>query len=142
MRKKIFSGILLVVISYAGCFAQSFTGKWKNIDDETGKPKAVIEIFKKGDHYYGKILELLIKPTNNNCVKCTDDRKNKPLLGLEMLRSMTLEGKELTGGKILDPSKGKEYKCTISFENSNKLKVRGYIGVSLIGRNQYWERMK
>ncbi len=124
------------------CFAQSFVGKWKTIDDETGKPKAVIEIYQKGNKYYGKIVEMLVKPTNNNCVKCTDDRKNKPIVGLEVLRNMELDGSELSGGTILDPAKGKEYKCTITFENKDKLKVRGYIGFSMIGRNQYWERKK
>ncbi|MDR1876271.1 MAG: DUF2147 domain-containing protein [Flavobacteriaceae bacterium] len=140
--RKIFFITILTFIGNVFCFAQSFTGKWKNIDDETGKPKAIIEIYQKNDLYYGRILELLIKPANANCVKCTDDRKNKPLIGLEMLRGMKLDGKELTDGVILDPSKGKEYKCTISFENADKLKVRGYVGISLIGRNQYWERVK
>mgnify|MGYP005983692207 CR=1 FL=1 len=140
--KKVFFITAFTLIGSVFCLAQSFVGKWKNIDDETGKPKAIIEIYQKGNQYYGKIVELLIKPSNKDCVKCTDDRKNKPLVGLEMLRGMTVDGKELSGGKILDPSKGKEYKCTISFENKDKLKVRGYVGVSLIGRNQYWERVK
>ncbi len=140
--RKIFYVTTFILIGSFLCSAQSFVGKWKTIDDETGKPKAIVEIFQKGNQYYGKIVEMLVKPTNNNCVKCTDDRKNKPIVGLEILRGMKLSDKELTDGQILDPAKGKEYKCTISFENKDKLKVRGYIGFSLIGRNQYWERMK
>ncbi|MDR3272454.1 MAG: DUF2147 domain-containing protein [Flavobacteriaceae bacterium] len=141
MRKMLIITTLMLACSVF-VSAQSFVGKWKNIDDETGKPKAIIEIYKKESKYYGKIVELLMKPEHPTCVKCTDDRKDKPLIGLEMLRNMTLGGNELSGGKILDPAKGKEYKCTISFENDDKLKVRGYIGISLVGRNQYWTRVK
>ena len=73
MKKIMFSfvALLFATLSYA-----QIEGKWKTIDDETGKPKSIVEIFKKTDgKYYGKISQLLIKPENNNCVKCKDDRK-------------------------------------------------------------------
>ena len=82
--------LLSFALSFIGVlsFAQ-IEGKWKTIDDETGKPKSIVEISKdsKGK-YVGKIVQLLIKPENNNCVKCKDDRKNKPLIGLEIIRGL------------------------------------------------------
>lgn len=122
-------------------FAQ-IEGKWKTIDDETGKVKSIVEIFKKSDgQYYGKILQLMIKPENDNCVKCNDDRKNKPLIGMEVIRGLKKSGSEFTGGTITDPKSGKTYKCTVT-KDGNKLNVRGYVGFSLIGRTQTWEQVK
>jgi probable signal peptide protein len=79
------------------------------------------------------------KPTNDNCVKCKDDRKNKPLIGLEIIRGLEKDGDEFTGGTITDPKNGKTYKCTIT-RDGNKLNVRGYIGFSVIGRTQVWQK--
>lgn len=138
MKKLAFAffALFFSVLSYA-----QIEGKWKTIDDETGKPKSIVEIFKKSDgKYYGKIVQLLQKPENNNCVKCTDDRKNKPLVGLEIIRGLKKDGSEFTDGTITDPKKGKTYKCTVT-RNDDKLNVRGYVGISLIGRNQTWHRV-
>lgn len=125
-------------------YAQSndIIGKWTTIDDETGQAKSVVEIFKKSDgQYYGKIVKLLQKPQNENCVNCKDDRKNKPLIGLEIIRNIQKKGNEFTGGTITDPKTGKTYKCTIT-RDGDKLNVRGYIGFSLIGRTQTWTASK
>ncbi|MCQ4035250.1 DUF2147 domain-containing protein [Kaistella montana] len=139
MKKIIFAFVALffATLSYA-----QIEGKWKTIDDETGKAKSIVEIYKKSDgKYYGKILQLLIKPAHATCVDCKDDRKNKPLLGMEIVRGMKKEGNEFTGGTITDPKTGKTYKCNISREG-DKLNVRGYIGFSLIGRSQTWQAVK
>lgn len=125
-------------VSYA-----QIEGKWKTIDDETGKPKSIVEIFKKSDgKYYGKIVQLLAKPENETCVKCTDDRKNKPLIGLEIIRGLKKDGNEFSEGHITDPKNGKTYKCTVKTDGADKLDVRGYIGFSLIGRSQTWHKVK
>jgi len=121
-------------------FAQNseIIGRWKTIDDNTGDTESIIEVFKKSDgKYYGKLVQMLVKPYNDNCVKCKDDRKNKPLVGLEIIRGLSKDGDEFTGGTITDPKNGKSYKCTITREG-DKLNVRGYIGFSLIGRTQLW----
>ncbi len=134
------------VFAFAALFLSIFTfaqieGKWKTIDDETGKAKSIVEIYKKSDgKYYGRIHQLLQKPQNNNCVKCTDDRKNKPLLGLEIIRGLEKDGNEFTDGTITDPAKGKTYKCTVT-RSGDKLNVRGYIGFSMIGRTQTWHKV-
>ncbi|MBW8359564.1 MAG: DUF2147 domain-containing protein [Weeksellaceae bacterium] len=131
-----FAALFVSVLSFA-----QIEGKWKTIDDETGKPKSIVEITKNSKgQYVGKIVQLLAKPENNTCIKCTDDRKNKPLIGLEIIRGLKKEGKEFSGGTITDPKTGKTYKCNIKREG-DKLNVRGYVGFSLIGRTQTWHKV-
>lgn len=131
-----FAALLISSLSFA-----QIEGKWKTIDDETGQAKSIVEMFKKSNgQYYGKITQLLAKPENETCVKCTDDRKNKPLIGLEIIRGLKKSGNEFTGGTITDPKTGKTYKCTIT-RDGNKLNVRGYVGFSLIGRTQTWHKV-
>lgn len=121
----------------------SVIGKWKTIDDETGKAISVVEIYEKNGKIYGKVVDILNpKDKGKTCVNCSGEDKNKPLLGLVVIKGLTKEGDEYTNGKILDPKHGKLYKCYISCEGPDKLKVRGYIGVSLLGRTQYWHRVK
>ena len=130
-----FAWILFSVFSFA-----QIEGKWKTIDDETGQAKSIVEVFKKSDgKYYGKVVKLLIKPDNPNCTGCKDDRKNKPILGMEVIRGLKKDGNEFTGGSITDPKNGKAYKCTVT-RSGDKLNVRGYIGFSLIGRTQTWHK--
>ncbi len=122
-------------------FAQ-IEGKWKTIDDETGKAKSIVEITKKSDgKYYGKIVQLLAKPSHNTCIDCKGDRNGKPLIGLEIIRGLEKKGDEFTGGTIVNPKGGKEYKCTIK-RDGDKLNVRGYVGFSLIGRTQTWHKVE
>lgn len=141
--KKLLITLTMVVASIT-LFAQSsdIVGKWTTIDDDSGKPKSVVEIFKKADgKYYGKIQQLLIKPEHENCTACKGDLKDKPLIGLEIIRGLSKDGKEFTGGTITDPKSGKTYKCTIT-RDGEKLSVRGYLGFSLIGRTQTWTLAK
>lgn len=121
--------------------AQSIVGKWKTIDDQTGKAKSVVEITEKNGVYYGKVIEILSENKNAICDKCPADRKGKPIKGLTIINGMKKEGAEFSGGKILDPVSGKEYKCIIKLNGANKLDVRGYVGISALGRTQTWTRM-
>ncbi len=132
-----FVAVLFATLSYA-----QIEGKWKTIDDETGQAKSIVEITKKSNgQYYGKVTQLLIKPEQPNCTGCKDDRKNKPILGMEVLRDMKKDGSDFTGGTITDPKTGKTYKCNIT-RDGDKLNVRGYVGFSLIGRTQTWHAVK
>ncbi|AZA48729.1 DUF2147 domain-containing protein [Chryseobacterium carnipullorum] len=134
--------LLTFVLSLFGVlsFAQ-IEGKWKTIDDETKQAKSIVEIYKKSDgKYYGKVSQLLIKPADPNCSSCKDDRKGKPILGMEIIRGLKKEGDEFTGGTITDPKSGKTYKCTIT-KSGDKLNVRGYMGVSVFGRTQIWDKV-
>lgn len=135
-----FVALVMSVSSYAQ--SADIVGKWTTIDDESGKAKSIVEIYKTSDgKYFGKIHQLLMKPENEKCVNCKDDRKNKPLLGLEIIRGLKKEGSEFTGGTITDPKSGKTYKCTIT-RKGDQLDVRGYVGISLMGRTQVWKLAK
>jgi uncharacterized protein (DUF2147 family) len=126
-------------------FAQSqgVTGKWKTIDDQTGEAKSIIEIYEQGGKIYGKVIDILNPARKKGlCQNCSGEDKNKPILGLVVLKGLSKDGDEYEGGKILDPQTGKVYKCLVALEGKDKLKVRGYIGFSLIGRTQYWTRIK
>jgi len=133
---------LLVLFFSFSAFSQvnSIVGNWKTIDDETGEAKSIVRIYKGTDgKYYGKI-EKLFKNPDGKCVECKDENKNKPILGLVIINDMKEKGDRLEGGTILDPANGKKYSCTISYEKDGKLKVRGFVGLSVAGRNQFWEK--
>jgi uncharacterized protein (DUF2147 family) len=118
-------------------------GKWKTIDDETGKAKSIVEIYEKSGKIYGKVAAILeAEHRDKVCLNCSGEDRNKPILGMIIIKGLTKEGAEYSSGKILDPKNGKQYKCYITLESKDKLKVRGYIGVSLFGRTQYWYRVK
>tara|TARA_R100001369_G_scaffold92496_1_gene137899 strand:- start:1808 stop:2236 length:429 start_codon:yes stop_codon:yes gene_type:complete len=141
--KKLFLTMTLVAITALTAVAQDVTGKWKTIDDETGEEKSIVEIYKDNGKVYGKVVEIL-NPAKKDatCVDCPGADKDKPILGLVIIKGLEKDGDEYNDGKILDPNSGKVYKCYIELESQDKLKVRGYIGFSLLGRTQYWHRVK
>lgn len=118
--------------------AQDIAGRWTTIDDNTGKPRSVVEITVKDGVASGRIVEIK-DPTKQQatCTKCTDDRKDKPIQGLEIIRGMKRSGNEWSSGTILDPENGKTYDCKLWVENG-QLKVRGY--VAFFYRTQSWVR--
>lgn len=135
--------ILFLISNATTAQSHSVIGKWKTIDDETGKPLSIVEVYEKNHKVYGKVLEILNPASRNRvCEKCMGEDSNKPILGLTVIKGLTKVGNEFTKGKILDPKNGKLYSCYITLENQDKHKVRGYIGISLFGRTQYWIRMK
>lgn len=141
--KKILLTISLIALSVITAVAQDVTGKWNTIDDNTGKARSVVEIYKQNGKIYGKIVEI-VDPAKRDklCAECPGDDKDKPVLGLVILKDLKKDGSEYNGGTIMDPDNGKIYKSYIELDGANKLKVRGYIGFSLLGRTQYWERVK
>lgn len=135
--------VLLFVLFFQIVQSQSVLGKWKTIDDETGKEKAVVEIYEVDGKIYGRIVEILeVEHRFKKCTLCQGTDKDKPIMGLIFIKGLTKDVDEYSGGKILDPKNGKLYKCYITLEGDDKLKVRGYIGISLFGRTQYWKRVK
>ncbi|MFZ6692033.1 DUF2147 domain-containing protein [Undibacterium sp. SXout20W] len=119
-------------------------GLWKNIDDKTGKPKALIRITETGGELQGKIERLFVEADadkNPKCDKCEGVNKDQPIIGMTILFGLKKNGDEYTGGKILDPANGKLYSSKITpVENYKKLNVRGYIGTPFLGRSQVWVR--
>lgn len=145
LQKSFFrtSVLFAFVFSFSSLsFSQSVIGKWKTIDDETGKALSIVEIVEKNGKIEGRIIEIL-NPANKNrrCENCSGENKGKPILNLRIIKDLTKSGDEYSGGSILDPKTGKTYKCYITLETKDKLKVRGYIGFSLLGRTQYWHRV-
>ena len=133
----------LIILSYFSVNAQDVVGKWKSIDDETGKPKSIIEIYKENGKYYGKIVQLLTEANKDGiCHTCETKYKDQNIIGLVILKDLVKDDDEYNDGEITDPKNAKTYSCYIELESANKLKVRGYIGFSLLGRTQYWYRVE
>ncbi|MEM7161483.1 MAG: DUF2147 domain-containing protein [Bacteroidota bacterium] len=124
-------------------FAQDSTdifGTWISIDDKTGKERSKIEIYKKGNKAFGKIVKFLENPNKETTQRCTecpedDDRKDQLVFGMEIIRDLELDGDKWEDGTILDPEEGKVYDCKI-WQEEGKLKVRGYI--AFFYRTQEW----
>lgn len=143
MKKSRFVIIALFFVAIFYGQNQTVVGKWKTIDDETGKAKSIVEIYEKSGRIYGKVIEILEEEHRKKvCSNCSGEDKNKPILGMIVIKGLTKDGNVYTRGKILDPKNGKLYKCYITLESKDKLKVRGFIGISLFGRTQYWYRVK
>lgn len=143
MKKSIVFGLVIFFSIIVNVQSQTVVGKWKTIDDVTGQAKSIVEIYEKSGKIYGKVIDI-INPVKKKdlCLKCEGENKNAPILGLVIIRDLEKDGDEYNGGKILDPTKGEEYKCLIALESKDKLKVRGFVGVSIFGRTQYWFRVK
>lgn len=128
----------------AKSFAQSgekVLGKWKTIDDNTGKAKSIVELYKKGDLLYGKITKLFREPgeeQNPLCDECPGDKKNQPVLGMVIITDMHYDADdhEWDEGEILDPESGNVYDCKLWVNDEGKLKVRGYL--AFFYRTQTW----
>ncbi|TDE50163.1 DUF2147 domain-containing protein [Flavobacterium sp. GT3P67] len=142
MKKSITILALFISMTF---YSQNHTvvGKWKTIDDETGKAKSIVEVYEKSGKIYGKVVEILEEENKNRiCENCSGEDKNKPILGMVVIKGLSKVGKEYKKGKILDPKNGKLYQCFITLDGNGKLKVRGFVGISLFGRTQYWYRVK
>lgn len=119
-------------------------GLWRSIDDVSGKPRALIRITESKGVLQGKI-EKLFSPSSANpkCEKCEGALKNAPIVGLVILSGLKKDGAAYGGGQIIDPESGKVYSSEIRVsDGGKKLSVRGYMGVSLLGRTQTWERQE
>ena len=123
-------------------------GLWKTIDDETKKEKSLIRITEAGGVFTGK-LEKLLDPSAKPdavCDLCTDDRKDKPVVGMTLIKGVKQSDSDKgrwDGGEILDPNNGKTYKVRLTpGEGGKTLAVRGYIGAPMLGRTQTWVRVE
>jgi uncharacterized protein (DUF2147 family) len=117
-------------------------GRWKTVDDATGKQTSIVLIWQENGKLYGRVEKLVDPPDPDaRCVRCEGDLNGKRLIGLRILWDLTKDGDQWSGGKILDPDNGKAYKCLIALEDDGKkLRVHGYIGFSFLGRTQVWLR--
>lgn len=139
MKKNIITLTLFLVAMTTQ--SQTIFGKWHSTNEDTGEVDSVIEVYKKDAKAFAKVIAIK-NPARKDavCDLCEGKNKNKPILGLNILTGLEKDGGEWSGGKILDPRNGKVYKCYIKLVAPNKLKIRGYIGFSLIGKTAYWQR--
>ena len=119
--------------------AESLAGKWNTVDDKSGKVESQVQLYEEGGKLFGKIVGLS-EPNDDKgkpktCTKCAGADKDKPIVGLVIIKDLSPSGARYTGGTILDPEDGKVYKAEIWVEDG-KLKVRGYLGPFY--RTQTW----
>jgi uncharacterized protein (DUF2147 family) len=145
MKTVIASALLMTA---GAVFAQATpVGVWKTIDDKTGTERAMVRISESGGVFTGRIEKLLAPDAKQDavCDLCTDDRKDKPMIGLEIVRGVKKSGDDnlWDDGTILDAKEGKIYKVRMeTADGGKKLEVRGYIGMPLLGRTQTWTRVE
>lgn len=148
MKKGFFCCMLFSIVSWT--HAADITGTWRTVDDKTGYVRAYIQIEKqKDDTYAGKIIKdfpALGEVPLTQCHNCPAPFTNKPIIGLTILQKMKVDPKDpnnYIGGEVLDPRGGKIYHGKARLNASgNRLTLRGYIGISMIGRSQTWIRME
>ncbi|TSD55083.1 DUF2147 domain-containing protein [Variovorax sp. KBS0712] len=143
--KATLAAVLFTVTAVSAIAQSTPVGLWRNVDDKTGEAKAEIRIADANGALLGRIEKSLKKDTKPDatCDECADDRKGKPIAGLEIIRGgKKAEGKDVwEGGKILDPENGKEYRASFTpIDGGKKLEVRGYLGP--FWRTQTWNRVQ
>lgn len=146
MTKTALTAVALSLASLSAFAQMSPVGLWKTIDDDTKKEKSLVRITESNGVYSGKIEKFLDPATKADavCDKCTDERKDKPLLGMTILRNLKQSAEDKTvyeGGDIVDPNNGKVYRSRLKpIEDGRKLEMRGYIGPFY--RTQTWLRVE
>ncbi len=139
---KKFAFVALSSVLATSAFAADLNNtQWRTVDDETGKAKALVEFSKSSNGTYTATIKKLLDPKAKTvCTECSGSQKNKPMEGLDIVQNLKLDkGNKYDGGTILDPKSGKTYKMNAEMASNGKtLKVRGYIGIAALGRNQTW----
>ena len=146
-KKNLAVACLLAGASLAAA-AQSASpaGLWRTIDDNTKKDKSLVRIVETNGVYSGKVEKIVDpdSPKDAVCKECSDDRKDKPVVGMTIIRNVKASADDkavFEGGDILDPNNGKVYRVKLKLiEGGSKLDVRGYIGTPMLGRTQTWVR--
>lgn len=117
-------------------------GLWTTFNDSTGKPDGLVRIDEIDGEFLGTVVEVFSATTPNPiCDLCEGALKDKPIIGMTILRGLRRDGNGYGGGIILDPDEGRTYRCTaMLLDGGRKLEVRGYVGLPLLGRTQTWVR--
>ena len=144
MKSLLVAAALMVVSSLAA--ADSPVGTWRSIDDKTKLERSIITITEENGELKGVVEKLFDQPGDDPahlCKECKGERKDKPILGMTILWGLKKDGDTWAGGEIFDPKNGKTYRCKMTLsEDGKSLNVRGFIGISLIGRTQIWHRIQ
>ena len=144
------SGILTLLLSATAASAggadlSTPVGRWTVIDEKSGYPSSIIEIWDSGGELQGRVLKLIPHPGSKSgpaiCSACSGDLKDKPIVGMTVMKGLKKDGDEWNGGSILDTDSGDSYSLILRLaDGGRKLVLRGYIGISLIGRSMTWSR--
>ena len=128
----------------AGAAEPTPLGLWTTIDDHSHQPRSQVEITEHDGTLSGKVVRIYPQPgepADPRCEDCKGERHDQPILGMTILWNLHRDGESWDGGEILDPDGGDTYRVTLHpSADGTKLEVRGYIGISLLGRTQVWER--
>jgi uncharacterized protein (DUF2147 family) len=139
MKRFIFT--LIVVVSAISMNAQTIFDTWEQRNKKTNALECTVEIYEKDGKAYGKIIEF--DQPDMVCTKCTGERKDKPVVGMDILSGLSKDDDEWSGGEILNPMNGKLYACYIKLVEPDKLKIKGHLrGISVVGVSVYWHRRK
>ncbi|MEO8522001.1 MAG: DUF2147 domain-containing protein [Acidobacteriota bacterium] len=136
--------LIVAVLPHLGASddLSSPVGAWKTIDDKTGKALSIVRVYEQDGQVFARV-ERILTPgeETRTCTRCTDDRKDQPVVGLVFMRHMQLVDGIYRNGDILDPENGTVYRCRMQLEDGGrKLRVRGFVGMSWFGRSQVWQR--
>lgn len=145
MKRVFWIGTLWLGLIASAWAQVSPAGLWRSVDDETGKERSLIRIAEVDGEWQGVVEKIFPQPGDNPgnlCEKCEGVLRNKPVVGMRILWAMKKKSDtKYESGSILDPKNGKTYRCRLTvLDQGRQLEVRGYIGISLLGRSQIWKR--
>ena len=145
MKTLLAAGTLMLASNLIAA-AGSPVGTWRSIDDKTKQERSIITITEENGELKGVVEKIFDQPGDDPahlCKECKDERKDKPVIGMAILWGLKKDGDTWAGGEILDPKNGKIYRCKMTLSADGKtLNVRGFIGISLLGRTQIWLRQE
>lgn len=138
--KYLFALVLMLCcsISYT---QEDVEGVWIAIDDRDNEPSSHIKIEVVDGVLTGTVVKLFDVEPDVLCTNCKGDKKDKPVLGMEIIYNMKEDNGIWKGGRVMDPEDGKVYKCKLFLEDDNTMSCRGYVGIPALGRTQKWHRL-
>ena len=148
LQRLIIIGAVLAAgagVAAAPATEPSAVGLWEQVDEKTGQPESWFKIVERNGAYEGNIVKIFQKPGEDEnwvCHKCEGAEKGAPVLGLALIKGMKRNGMSYEDGTIMDPRDGSVYRALMKLSpDGKKLEVRGYLGISLFGRSQVWNRL-